>query len=424
MVTEPVTLSLLLFTLTVFVWVGVRAARRGDVEDYVVARNSQPPLTLGLSFLGAGLGAWVLFAPSEVGATVGVVAVVGYAVGCGVPVAALAWLGPRLRDIVPAGLSLVQFVRLRFGRTFHAYVAGISILYMLVFVTAELTAIGGVVAILSQAEVRTTIVAVAAATLAYTTYGGLRASLRTDRFQGWLILGLLGLTTWAVLAQPGWQGAAPAEQAPARPAVPGLPVAITLIIAVTAANAFHQGYWQRVWAARDTRALRTGVWLGTVLTVPVVGLLGWFGMVAAGRGLELGSPPVPFFALLNGAPVVVLLVVLSLSIALVSASVDTLESGLASLVTAERPTMTLAQARAVTVLLMVPAVAVALRGYSVLQLFLIADLLCAATVVPALLSLWSRATPAGALAGSVAGLVGAVGGGWIAGGSLGAGLEA
>jgi hypothetical protein len=56
---------------------------------------------------------------------------------------------------------------------------------------------------------------------------------------------------------------------------------------------------------------------------------------------------------------------------------------------------------------MVPAVVVALRGYSVLQLFLIADLLCAATVVPALLSLWSRATSTAALTGAAAGLLGA-----------------
>ncbi len=65
---------------------------------------------------------------------------------------------------------------------------------------------------------------------------------------------------------------------------------------------------------------------------------------------------------------------------------------------------------------MVPAVAVALQGYSVLRLFLIADLLCATAVVPALLGLWRRTTARGALAGGVAGLVGAVAPGVVAGG--------
>jgi len=66
----------------------------------------------------------------------------------------------------------------------------------------------------------------------------------------------------------------------------------------------------------------------------------------------------------------------------------------------------------------VPAVIVALQGFSVLQLFLIADLLCAATAVPALVCLWGRATTAGALSGAVAGLAGALLGGVISEGGL------
>jgi hypothetical protein len=69
-------------------------------------------------------------------------------------------------------------------------------------------------------------------------------------------------------------------------------------------------------------------------------------------------------------------------------------------------------------------IAVALQGLSVLRLFLIADLLCATAVVPVLLGLWGRASPASAIAGSLAGLVGAVLPGWVAHGSLAAGLLA
>ena len=394
-------------TLVVFVVVGVCAHRRGaDVEDYIVARNSQNALTLGLSFLAAGMGAWVLFAPPEVGATVGAVAVGGYAVGSAAPLAVFGLLGPRVRRVVPAGHSFAEFLGLRFGRAFHAYVVGVSILYMLFFVMAELTAIGAVMGLLTSSDPRITVVAVAVATLAYTTYGGLRASLRTDRFQAWILLGLLALSCVAMLTlAPDAQPSAAAGATAPRPS--GWPVALTLIIAVTAANMFHQGYWQRVWAARDDRALGRGVILGVLTTVPVVAVLGYLGIAATARGVALGNPPVPFFALLVGSPTWLGVVVLILALALVASSVDTLESGLASLVTAERPTTTLPQARGVTVALMVPAVIVALRGYSVLQLFLIADLLCAATVVPALLSLWSRATSTAALTGAAAGLLGA-----------------
>ena len=411
----------ILATLAVFIVIGVRASRRTtDVEDFVVARNSQPASTLGLSFLAAGMGAWILFAPPEVGAGVGMVGVAGYALGAAVPFVVYGLLGPHIRRVLPAGHSLPEFLRLRFGRPFSAYVGVISVLYMLFFVMAELTAIGAVVAILTGASGALTIIAVTVATLIYTTLGGLRASMVTDRFQAWLILALLAAATFGIVTT------SPPSAAPAGgvgvPFPVGLEVALTLIIAVTAANMFHQGYWQRVWAAADDGALRRGVVIGSLTTMPVVAVLGYLGYLAASRGLELGTPPAPFFAAISGAPEWIALPVLVLALALVASSVDTLQTGLASILIAERRQLSMTGARMVTVALMVPAVIVALQGFSVLRLFLIADLLCAATVVPALASLWRRATTAGALAGAVAGLGGALLGGVIDTGTL-AGVE-
>ncbi|MEX2620873.1 MAG: hypothetical protein WD250_11720 [Egibacteraceae bacterium] len=68
----------------------------------------------------------------------------------------------------------------------------------------------------------------------------------------------------------------------------------------------------------------------------------------------------------------------------------------------ERPQTSRGGARLATLVCMAPAVLMALRGYGVLRRLLIADLLCAGTVVPALLGLWRRATPAGALSVAVA----------------------
>jgi hypothetical protein len=199
---------------------------------------------------------------------------------------------------------------------------------------------------------------------------------------------------------------------------------LTLVIAVTAANLFHQGYWQRVWAARDMRALNAGALLGGLSTVAVVALVGGLGMLAAASGADLGQPPAPFFALLRGAAPWLVVATLVLAVALVASSVDTLQNGIASLLVGAGASASLRGARWITVLLMVPVVAVALQGLSVLRLFLIADLLCATAVVPVLLGLWGRASPASAIAGSLAGLVGAVLPGWVAHGSLAAGLLA
>jgi Na+(H+)/acetate symporter ActP len=109
-----------------------------------------------------------------------------------------------------------------------------------------------------------------------------------------------------------------------------------------------------------------------------------------------------------------------LALALVASSVDTLQSGLASLLSTHRPgrSASLIAARWITVLLMVPVLWVAVQGLSVLRLFLIADLLCATAVVPVLLGLWSRMTPTAALVGCLAGLIGAVAPGWLETGSV------
>lgn len=417
------TLAALGAALLLFVWVGLRArSAQGDLDQYLTARNSQGAVTLGLSFLASGMGAWILFAPPEVGAFVGPVAVAGYALGAALPFLVLAWCGSAIRRRLPQGRSIGEYAQQRFGNGLRHWVSALSVLYMLCFITAELTAIGAITAMLSDIPGSWTVVGVAVTTLIYTAWGGLRASLATDRWQAWLLVGLLAIV--AGVAVPTLPSSAFDNPLPAAPIGVSLSVALTLVIAVTAANLFHQGYWQRVWAAASDSALRRGAWLGGMATVLVVLLVGTLGILAAASGKPLGQPPIPFFALLTDAPGWLALPALLLALALVASSVDTLQNGIASLVATSRRGFSLSAARWVTVGLMVPVVLVALQGLSVLRLFLIADLLCATAVVPVLLGLWNRMTPAAAVAGCVAGLIGAVLPGWMQTGSLAGGLLA
>lgn len=394
--------------LFVFVLVGLRARTVGDsLDDYLTARGSQGATTLGLSFVASGLGAWILFVPPEIGAFVGPLALAGYAVGAALPFLVLAWCAPALRRRLPAGRSLTDYAGQRFGPAVRGWVLLLSLLYMLCFLAAELTAIGSVVALLTGGAGRWAVLAVAVTTLAYTAWGGLRASLATDRWQAWLLLALLALVAAWLLGQPGAPAAAPGAPAGA-PLPVALSVAATLVIAVTAANLFHQGYWQRIWAATDERALHRAAWLGALGSAAAVALVGTLGIVAAQRGLPLGSPPVPLFALVQPAPTFIVAGVLVLAVALVASSVDTLQNAIASLLVTQRAGATLAGARWATVLLMVPVVAIAWQGLSVLRLFLVADLLCATAAVPLLLGLWRRTPRHAALVGMAAGLLGAV----------------
>ncbi|MBS3804871.1 MAG: sodium:solute symporter [Oleiphilaceae bacterium] len=416
-----ITAAVLVLALLAFTWIGLQARRTGaGLDDYITARNSQGARALGLSFLASGMGAWILFAPPEIGALVGPVALAGYALGAALPFVVFAFCGPAIRRYLPAGRSIGEFAQAKYGNGVRRWVTLISVLYMLCFLTAELTAIGAITGLLSDLDGSVAVVGVALATLVYTAWGGLRASLVTDRWQAVLLIALLLVVGVAVL--PSLPVIPEASPLPAVPTGSALAVALTLVIAVTAANLFHQGYWQRLWSASDGEVLERGALLGGLVTVIVVALVGGLGIIAAMSGTDLGSPPIPFFALLADAPAWLSLLALVLALTLVASSVDTLQNALASLAITEKAGLGLTEARWLIVVLMVPVVLIALQGYSVLRLFLIADLLCATAVVPVFLGLWDRMTPAAAIAGIVAGIVGAVLPGWVAGGSLADGL--
>jgi Na+/proline symporter len=252
-------------------------------------------------------------------------------------------------------------------------------------------------------------VAVAGVTAAYTAWGGLPASLRTDQVQGVMIIVLLTVAMTAILIN--------VDEPLQRAQDTGLPVfsrtgwetLIVLCIAITAANLFHQGYWQRSWSAADSRVLVRAGWGGAVFSFLLLLPIGFTGMIAAGvtrhEGTELS--PVPFFSLLDGLPSVIILAVTVLSVALVASSVDTLQSALAATMTQDMTErrLSLSTAKVLTVVLTIPAALIALKGYDVLRLFLIADLVAAASVVPVFLGLRRAMASASVILGSLAGLL-------------------
>ena len=133
----------------------------------------------------------------------------------------------------------------------------------------------------------------------------------------------------------------------------------------------------------------------------------------------------PFFFLLDGLPEVIIFLVAVMSVALVASSVDTLQSALAAMMARDLTDrrLTLNGAKILTVVLTVPAVLIALQGYDILRLFLIADLVAAATVVPVFLGLRRPASSASVVVGSLAGLASVVVLGVIQEGTLQGGID-
>ena len=424
MVSTELALGATVLTLAAVTALGLRHSRGRvhSVEDFVSARDSADAGTTAATLIASGMGAWILFSPAEAGAAFGgLAAVVGYAVGSAVPLLLFVSVGTRLREYLPRGHSLTEYVYARYGRWMYAYVLCIAAFYMFVFLAAEMTAVSSALAYLAGVPPWITAGTVGVFVLAYTGYGGLVASIFTDAVQTFVVLPLLAVSFGAVVVGLGGPSEIHAAVAATDPSLldptflPGVAFGAYVVVAVTGANAFNQGQWQRVFAAEDDAAVRRGFALAAVAVVPMVLLAGLFGVAAAGLGLLAdGGPSVAFFLVVATAlPEWATLAVVVLVVLLVASSADTMFNALASLVTVDLSRVlddpderTLrALARGLTVAVAAGAVVVGAQGYSVLELFLLADLFGAATFVPFLHGLYSeRATEAGALVAGAAGL--------------------
>ena len=186
-----------------------------------------------------------------------------------------------------------------------------------------------------------------------------------------------------------------------------------LVLAITAAEMFSQGNWQRTWASENNEALRKGAFLASGLSFIAVLLFGFLGTVAAGRG-SLSNPSIAFFELIKDYNEIVLAMFLVLGIALVCSSIDTLQNAIVAVVSRDLTdsNMDISQARYAVIL--VAPIAIFLAWYyaddalSVFRIFLVADLFAAATVLPVFLSLSDRITANGGLVGAIFGLISVV----------------
>jgi len=404
--------------------VGLLAARGRvrTVEDFISARGSAGPGTLTATVIASMMGAWILFSPAEAGAAFGgLPAILGYAVGHAIPLLLFVPVGLRIRAVMPAGHSLTEFAHARFGNWMYLFVLAVSVFYMFIFLAAEMTGVTGALALVAGVPQGQTALLIGGFVLVYTAYGGLVASIVTDTVQTLVILPLLAVAfAGAVLALGGsgevHAAAVAADATLLDPAFgPGLEFGVYVAVAVLGANMLNQGLWQRVYAADGETSLRRGFAVAAIVVIPMVLLAGLFGVAAAALGVtESGPASIAFFLVLGEVfPAWVTLAVTVLVVLLVMSSADTMLSAIASVVTADlsrvlddpdQRTLWIG-ARALTVAVALGAIGIGAQGYSVLELFLTADLLAAAVFVPFIAGLYTdRLAGPAAMVTSVAGI--------------------
>lgn len=397
---------LMIFSVLAFASLGVMYSRGKItvVDDFLTARGSTGAKMLSATLMASFLGVFLLFTPPEAGILGGLPAIIGYAIGVASLYIAFIVLGPKVKAYMPTGSTLTDYVWKRYGVKMYGLTVILSIFYMVVHLIAELTAIALVANQLAGVPGIYTALLVGLGTMIYTAYGGLRASIFTDMIQMVLVVVLLVGVTIAIAYYGEGAGNILNQVKIEVPQLlslnnwPGIQYGLTLCIAVFAANLFHQGYWQRIYAGKDNGTLRKSLTISIALVFPIMLLTGVLGIVAAGLNSS-GSPSIAIFSLAAAIfPKGLMIILFILALVLVMSTVDTLLNAIVATFTIDskriftkmKEDSLLRVARLLTIIMIIPISLIAAQGYSVLYLFFVADLVCAGVFFPLFYGLYSK----------------------------------
>jgi Na+/proline symporter len=181
--------------------------------------------------------------------------------------------------------------------------------------------------------------------------------------------------------------------------IPNFTAGLTFFIAVAATNLFHQGNWQRVYAAKNNDVLKKSLIISFIIIIPIVFFMGFTGLVAISADAKV-LPDLGFFSLLLKEQTKLLsIIIVILGLALTISTVDTLINAISSLIIVDgkatfnldKKTNYLVFSKYIIIVLSIIAFIVASKGFSVLYLFLLADLFCCAFVLTVFYSFYNKA---------------------------------
>ncbi len=398
--------SLILVTVLslAFVFLGLYISKKYQgLNNYLTANRNIGLFSLTTSLTASALGAWILFGPASAATWGGIGAVIGYSLGTAFPMFFLIYLGKKIRKEFPKGSSLIEFMRKKFGKSLFKLILLMTIFYMFIFLCAEVTAIAVLINYISGTKLWITALIVLVSTLIYTLYGGLRASILTDNIQMIVIGVLLLISFFYINSFTGSEFSFEfvKQKNPhllSSSYIPSYTAGLTFFIAVAATNLFHQGNWQRVYAAKNFDILRKSLIISFFIIIPIVFYMGFTGMVAFSID-PTTRPDLGFFTLLLKEKKEMLsLIVIILGLALTISTVDTLVNAISSLIVVDgkatfnldKKTDYLNFSKYVILFLSLISFIVASKGFDILYLFLLADLFCCAFVLTVFYSFYNK----------------------------------
>ena len=403
-ISQSTSLTIIIAISLIFTLVGLAYSKKYQgLNNYLTANRNIGFFSLSMSLVASALGAWILFGPASAASWGGIGAVIGYSLGTAFPMIFLISLGKKIRNEFPKGSTLIEFLRKRFGKSLFKLILLMTVFYMFIFLCAEVTAVAMLINYISGTDFWITSLITLVSTLIYTLYGGLRASIFTDNIQMIVILILLVISASYLSSFTGDQFSFSFinEKNPhllSSKYIPNYTAGLTFFIAVAATNLFHQGNWQRVYAAKNNNILKKSLIFSSIIIVPIVFFMGFSGLVASSVDSNVSPDLGFFFLLLKDQTELLSIIIVILGLSLTISTVDTLINAISSLVVVDgkatfnlsKSTNYLKFSKYFIVGLSIIAFIIASKGFSILYLFLLADLFCCAFVLTVFYSFFNK----------------------------------
>ncbi|KAJ1798225.1 hypothetical protein LPJ59_002638 [Coemansia sp. RSA 2399] len=396
-VSSPAANALIYMTLICFLALGLVAGWRShrNAGLFLKAIKSQAVWALSLNFLAVNIGSGIFYSLPEVGTIAGITGVFAYSFASSVPLFVFAIFGPLFRKYNSKQWSMTAFIMERFGRPLHILYSIICTLFVGMYMVSELTTIYGVFKLLTPLKPLAPMIVICVITTIYTAFGGVFASLMTDAIQCILIFVLIivAVIVIGVNVHPSKEDIERAGLV--KPTKMGGELFVILTLAIMFSNMYHQGFWQRTFASRNDRDLRWATFFGFWLVFIITTLVGMAGPLAAWAGTWSPDSDVPgssaFFTIIASMDGWVSGLTLVLTTSLSCCAIDTCQTAMfASLYDLAEERLNIWVVRAVVVILNVPVIFLAMRAPDILQVYLLADLLASATILPVLFGLFKR----------------------------------
>ena len=364
-----------------------------DNKSYIVGDRRENTFSLTASLTASALGAWILFGPASAATWGGIGAVIGYALGTAAPMLFLYNFGPKIRKEFPRGLTLTEFIKKRFGIGILKICLFLILFYLTIFLIAEVTAIASLLKFISQVPLWITAGVTLIICLLYILRGGFKLSIITDKYQFTFIVLIILASLLIILSNIDLSSFEIIKKNSPnlidKNYLPNYTAGLTFFIAVAATNLFHQGNWQRVFSAKNNSILKSSLIYSSIIIFFIVFWMGYSGLLSYSLNPKV-IPDLAFFDLiLNEKNFLIVIGILILAMSLTLSTIDTLINAISSLiiVNGNQINKNLSgkkvkdQANIIILLLSVFVFILASKGYSILYLFLLADLLCCAAVI-------------------------------------------